>query len=157
MNDIQLSPHFKLSEFTASATANKLKIDNSPNKTQLANLKKLAKALEKVRSILGDKPIKITSGFRSAKLNDKTKGSSKTSAHSYGLAADFTCVSFGNATAIVAKLQAEGVVCDQIIDEKDIGHWVHFSPFYHDGQTRRNQYLRMRKVNGIPHYSDFKE
>ncbi len=45
--------------------------------------------LEKVRSHYGDKPIQITSGLRCQKYNDSLKGSSKTSKHLQGLAADF--------------------------------------------------------------------
>ena len=41
MKDLQLTEHFKLSEFTRSGTANKYHIDNTPNEEQIANLKAL--------------------------------------------------------------------------------------------------------------------
>ena len=36
---MQLSPHFKLAEFTRSATAQARHIDNTPNEGQIKNLK----------------------------------------------------------------------------------------------------------------------
>ncbi len=64
-----LTPHFSLKEMTASATANQLHIINCPNATQIARLKALCEhVLEPLRQHFG--AIRITSGFRSERLND---------------------------------------------------------------------------------------
>lgn len=85
---MQLSEHFSLQEFTRSGDATKFGIDNSPTTAHLENLKATAAFFEKVRALLGGEPIRITSGYRSPKLNDKV-GGTKTSAHPQGLAGDF--------------------------------------------------------------------
>ena len=53
----------------------------------------------------GNKPVLISSGYRSPKLN-KAIGGSSTSAHMSGLAADFSCPGFGTPLAICKELQA---------------------------------------------------
>ena len=64
-----LTPHFSLKEMTASATATQLHITNCPNATQIARLKALCEhVLEPLRQHFG--AIRITSGFRSVRLND---------------------------------------------------------------------------------------
>ncbi|MEB3286185.1 MAG: D-Ala-D-Ala carboxypeptidase family metallohydrolase [Vampirovibrionales bacterium] len=53
----------------------------------ISNLQKLAQSLETVRTRLGDRPIVITSGYRSVEHN-KTVGGAKNSYHLQGMAAD---------------------------------------------------------------------
>src|SRR5690625_2282506 len=91
---MKLPPHFRLSELTRSDTAAANNIDNSPSVEHLANLQRLAKTLENVRTVLGNNPVLISSGYRSPELN-RAVGGSSTSDHSKGLAADFTCPGFG--------------------------------------------------------------
>lgn len=87
MNDIQLSPHFKLSEFTRSSTATARHIDNSPSEEIVKNLKFLCEhILEPLRQHFNT-PIIIGSGYRCSKLNAAV-GGVKTSNHQYGYAAD---------------------------------------------------------------------
>lgn len=93
MKDIQLSPHFKLSEFTRSATASKYGIDNSLSETHpidaaiIDNLRKLCiHVLEPLRVAMGV-PITIGSGYRSTVLN-KLVGGVPHSMHLTGHAAD---------------------------------------------------------------------
>lgn len=84
---MELSKHFTLEEFTNSPTAVYKKIDNTPNKEQIENMKALClNVLEPIREKLG-KPVKVTSGFRCPKLNSLIGGSS-TSQHMEGKAAD---------------------------------------------------------------------
>lgn len=81
-----LTPHFSLKEMTASATATQLHIINSPNATQIARLKALCEhVLEPLRQHFG--AIRITSGFRSERLNDALCANSL-SQHTFGEAAD---------------------------------------------------------------------
>ena len=87
MKDIQLTPHFKLSEFTKSSTATVRHIDNTPNEEQIANLRYLCEQiLEPLRQHFNT-PVLISSGYRCPELN-KAVGGSKTSNHMFGYAAD---------------------------------------------------------------------
>ena len=84
-----LTPHFKLREFTKSATAKKHGIDNRPTPEVVENLKRLCQhTLEPLREKLG-LPIVITSGYRTKELNDIIVHASRKSQHMSGQAADF--------------------------------------------------------------------
>ena len=89
MNDIFLTPHFKLSEFTASATARSHGIKNEPAAEHVENLRALCvHTLEPLREALG-LPIIITSGYRTKQLNHLLVNHSVKSQHMNGQAADF--------------------------------------------------------------------
>ena len=89
MQNIYLSPHFELREFTESATARKHGIVNEPPTEAVENLKALCDhTLEPLRQALG-LPIVITSGYRSKALNDLITHHSTRSQHVAGCAADF--------------------------------------------------------------------
>ena len=88
-NDIQLSEHFSLSEFTKSITAERLGISNKPDYRQRLALQHLCReVLEPLRKHYG-KPIRITSGFRCEELN-KAVGGVGRSQHLFGEAADLS-------------------------------------------------------------------
>jgi zinc D-Ala-D-Ala carboxypeptidase len=122
----KLTEHFTLEEFTHSQTAARKNIPNAPafGSPERANLQRLADTMEKVRGILGDKPVLISSGYRSPKVNAAI-GGSKNSAHMRGLAADFTCPGFGDPLAICEKLRPHmaDLAIDQLIHEYVT--WVH--------------------------------
>ena len=89
MNDIQFTPHFKLSEFVSSETAEKQGIENNPSPEAVENLRLLSiHTLEPLREALG-LPIVITSGYRCKALNDLIAHHSQRSQHMKGRAADF--------------------------------------------------------------------
>ena len=89
MNNISLTPHFCLSEFTESPTARKHGIANVPPPEAIENLKRLcADTLEPLRDAL-QLPVVITSGYRTKALNDLLAHSSERSQHMEGQAADF--------------------------------------------------------------------
>ena len=121
-----LTPHFTLEELTDSQTAARKGIHNVPplGSPERANLQRTAETMEKVRAILGDKPILISSGYRSPKVNAAV-GGAKSSAHISGLAVDFSCPGFGTPLAICKQLEPHmgelGV--DQLIHEYNT--WVH--------------------------------
>jgi hypothetical protein len=80
--ETQLSPSFALAEFTASQTAARLGIDNTPPASVLPSLKHVAAMMDGVRTLVfKNAPIIITSGYRCKALNDQIPGSSPTSAH----------------------------------------------------------------------------
>ena len=120
---IKLSEHFTLEELTFSATAQRKQIDNKPPAEVLDNMKRLAAGLEEVRAVLGNKPMRINSGYRSPKLN-RAVGGARLSAHMAGYAADFVCPDFGSPLKIVKALAATGIQFDKLIQE---GTWVHIS------------------------------
>lgn len=82
---------FSISELTYSNTAKAKGIDNSPTQEHKENLSILIKELlDPIRAIYG-KPITISSGYRSNRLNSALSGSSSTSNHMIGCAADCVC------------------------------------------------------------------
>lgn len=86
-----MTKNFTLKELTKSATADRLGINNKPNKTVLANLEELAyKILQPIRDKYG-KPIIVTSGYRCPALN-RAVGGCPTSQHILGQAADIRTV-----------------------------------------------------------------
>lgn len=84
---MQLTKNFHLIEFLRSSTAARLSIDNTPTPAAQVNLHRLAKYLQGFRDFVGF-PIRITSGYRSPRLNSAV-GGVPTSDHMKGLAADF--------------------------------------------------------------------
>lgn len=121
---MQLSKHFTLDEFTHSQTAARLGLDNTAPAWAVPALRRTADGLESVRSLLGGKPIAVSSGYRSQSLN-KAIGSKPTSQHTTGQAVDFTCPAFGTPRDIVAALVGSGIQYDQCLLE--FSAWVHLS------------------------------
>ncbi len=121
---MQLSPNFGLAEMIRSDTAARRGLDNTPTPAVLAELQRTAELLEKVRTVLGMRPILISSGYRSPAVNAAVGGSA-TSAHCFGMAADFTCPEFGSPLEVCRELEtyAEMLGFDQLIHE--FGAWVH--------------------------------
>jgi len=122
----QLTQHFTLEEFTFSQTASRQGLDNTPTPAARTNLELLAETLERVRMLLGNQPILISSGYRSPSVNAACGGATN-SAHMSGLAADFTCPSFGSPLQICQRLEEylEALDVDQLIHEYD--GWVHLA------------------------------
>jgi zinc D-Ala-D-Ala carboxypeptidase len=143
---MKLSNHFNLSEMTFSQTAVRRGINNDPPDAVIQNLTALCeKVLEPLREAAGA-TIRISSGYRSEKLNAAVKGA-KNSQHVTGQAVDLTVhgLSVADTVALVRKLN---LPVDQVIDE--FSSWVHIS--YATG-ANRGQYLKARKVNGRTVYS----
>jgi hypothetical protein len=127
-----LTAHFSLDEFTISQTAARAGIDNTIPTELLPNIKRVAGALEIVRGVL-DVPVLISSGYRCPALNSLV-GGVPTSAHTRGLAADFTAPAFGTPLQVARKLVEEGIVWDQLIYE--FGTWVHLGLAITDDAAR---------------------
>jgi zinc D-Ala-D-Ala carboxypeptidase len=119
---MRLSENFSLEELTASETAARKGIDNTPSEEVINNLKRLAAALQEVRALLNHRAILVSSGYRSPELNQAVGGSA-TSDHCKGLAADFICPSYGTPNDIVRAIAASGLSFKQVIREFD--RWVH--------------------------------
>lgn len=119
----KLSAHFTLEELTLSQEALRKGLDNTPSPAITQNLTTVAQGLEKVRAVLDDHPISISSGYRSPAVNVAVGGSLK-SAHCQGFAADFTCDGFGTPLEICRAIMKSDIAYDQLIFE---GSWVHLS------------------------------
>jgi zinc D-Ala-D-Ala carboxypeptidase len=140
----QLSEHFTLDELVLSQVAARSGIDNTASKQIVQNLRELARVLEQVRTLLGDVPILISSGYRCPELNAAI-GGSKSSAHMKGLAADFTAPAFGTVLQVARKVAASDIAFDQVIHE--YGSWVHVG-LANSGEEPRLQRLSIFRNTG---------
>ena len=139
LSDIQLSEHFRLSEFTRSAVALRYDIDNTPDIEDIEALQCLCiHVLEPLRKKFG--VLKITSGYRSPMLNAKVKGA-RNSQHMKGQAADL----FVSSTEVARKYYdyiRNNLVYDQLLLEmktvRGVGHvhCLHVS-YNNEGENRR--------------------
>jgi len=150
---MQLSKHFKLSEFEKSSTATRLGIKNKAGSGEIKNLTDLCYAvLEPVRAKF-EKPIMVTSGYRSEELCVAIK-SSKTSQHTKGQAVDFEIAGVSNLQ--LAIWIENNCDFDQLIlefwkeDEGANSGWVHCS--YNEGRNRKQvlTYNGKEFKNGLP-------
>ncbi len=144
---MNLTEHFSLAELTASATAQRLGIDNHPGLEIISHLTQLAVQLERVRHALGDNPLIISSGYRCPELNQAV-GGARRSAHMEGWAVDFTCPGFGSPLQIVKALAATGLPFDTLIQE---GRWVHIS--FRPGARRKVLTAHFNPAGGKPTYT----
>ena len=121
--------YFKFSELTASATAERLAIDNTPPRAAQQMLTVLVEQLlDPIRRRYGA-PIIVTSGFRCPALNTAVGGVAN-SHHIIGCAADITTGSIErNRTlfALIIEMQAAHAIrFTQVIAEKGY-RWLHIS------------------------------
>jgi len=120
-----LTPHFTLEELTATQHRS---LDNTPNSSEINNLKRLAELLEEVKTLLDGKPIMVNSGFRSKAVNDAV-GSKDTSQHRVGCAADIRVPGL-TPDQVVKAIIGSPIAFDQIIREfatPEGGGWTHIS------------------------------
>ena len=126
---MKLGKYFNLEEFTNSHFARRLSIVNRPDFESLQNLKSLVKnILDPVREHF-QKPLIISSGYRSLQLN-RLIGSLDKSQHVKGQAADFHISSIGH-YEIIHWIQNH-LEFDQVILEfheqfKPESGWIHIS------------------------------
>jgi len=120
---MNLTEHFTLDELTSSEAAERNGWDNTPNETELANLKRLAAFLEEVKTALGGRPVMVNSAFRSKQVNDAV-GSKDTSQHRIGCAVDIRVPQL-TPDQVVKAIVAAGLEYDQLIREFD--RWTHVS------------------------------
>lgn len=151
---MKLSKYFILAELTPSLTAKRLGIKNDPTPEHLECLKLLStNVLDKVREHF-DKPIWVSSGYRSKALNDATPGSSPTSQHCLGEAADLD--QDGRGTGVSNKMVFDYIKdhleFDQLIWEFGTDanpDWVHVS---FSTKRKRKQVLKAVRVKGKTQY-----
>lgn len=142
---MKLSEHFTLEELTASKTAARQGIDNTPTKQARANLAALCEqVLEPLRIAWGD-AIVVTSGYRCPQLNAATGGKA-TSQHLNGQAADIYPLNGKNKEflELCRDLMEKGTIkFDQLINEypdaNGVPSWVHVS--HTTSRLNRAQYV----------------
>ncbi len=120
---MRLTRNFSLEQLIYSDTALRVGIDNTPDPEIVKNLRRLAKGLEQVQALTGF-PLEISSGYRCLELNRRV-GGAKTSQHTQGLAADFTCPRFGSPVDVIKAIRDADIHFDQCILE--YAKWVHIS------------------------------
>ena len=144
---MKLSPHFTLSEFTKSQTAERNGIDNTPDDAQIERMKILCEnVLEPVRDFFG-KSFSPSSGFRSEALCTKI-GSKITSQHAKGEAVDFEIPGLDNkdvAVWMIDNLQFDQLILEYYVPGEPNSGWIHVS---YKGEGNRNEVLTMTKGAG---------
>jgi hypothetical protein len=130
-----------------------LGLANVPGPVAQAWLGHLATVLEQVRTLCDNRPLVISSGFRSPDLN-RAVGGDRASAHLEGRAADFTVPGLSR-LEVCRRIMLAGVLpFDQLIFE---GTWVHLG-IARAGEPMRRQVLtaiftpgqKTRYVFGLP-------
>lgn len=128
---MQLSEHLTKEEFEFSETAARLGIKNSMTPAQVCAATDFAeKCFEPIRAILGGKPIRVNSGFRSEALNRVLPNASKTSQHMQANAVDISPK--GSLPENFKKLVESELEFDQLFIEgitaaNPQGSWIHCS------------------------------
>ena len=144
---MNLSKSFTLNELTKSQEATRLGIDNTPNEEHILNLKLLCEnILQPIRDFYG-MPLSVSSGYRSPELCEAI-GSSRTSQHTRGQAADFEIFSVPNkevADFVVKNLEYDQCILEFWNENEPNSGWIHCS-FNNAGN--RKQYLQAQKLNG---------
>ena len=157
---MKLTKNFSLEELIRSNTAERKGIDNSPTAEHIHNLVALC---ENILQPLRDRvkhSIRITSGYRSERLNTAIGGASRdgkpSSEHCYGKAADIKLVIDGeNRSEILYLAILEmGIPFRQMIWEfgtEDTPSWVHIS---FNKEDNKRQTLRAYKEGARTKYAN---
>ena len=138
-----LTNNFSLGEFLISQTAARHGIDMTPPRYVIDNLKSLCvTCLQPIRDA-AESPIIVTSGYRPPELNKKI-GGSKTSAHRFGRAVDFTVIGLTPYETCQLILTLD-LVYDQLIHE--FGRWVHLG--IAEDMPRHQNLTAIRDQSGV--------
>ena len=149
-NNVFLSPHFCLLEFTENATAKKHGIVNEAPPEAVENMKALCLGtLEPLREKMG-LPIIITSGFRTKALNDIIVHAARKSQHMNGEAADFYVASTGSATESRRELLIKAFRLIILEEDIDFDQLILYPSFIHVSYVRtgRKNRRKLTKANG---------
>tara|TARA_Y100001963_G_scaffold76935_1_gene106681 strand:- start:8378 stop:8848 length:471 start_codon:yes stop_codon:yes gene_type:complete len=150
---MKLSENFSLNEMTKSQTATRKGIDNTPSEEHKQNLKALCEnILQPIRDHY-KKPVRITSGYRSPDLCEAI-GSSKSSQHAKGQAADFEITGVDNfdlAIWISKTLKFDQLISEFYVEGDEDSGWVHCS---YKAEGNRKQCLTAYKDNGKTTYGN---
>lgn len=150
---MKLSKNLDLSEVTRSESAKRNGIDNLPTPQHLENLKKLAvNIFQPIRDHF-KVPIRISSGYRSEKLNRLLPGTSITSQHCSGEAVDIDMDGTKIKNKQIFDFIKDNLEFDQLIWEfgtNENPDWVHVS--YESTGKQRKQILKAVRQNNSTKY-----
>lgn len=161
MDDFKLSEHFTFFELTATSNSAMQEKNRELAATYVPSIKSLA--LNILEPIRGDRPLTVNCGFRSWELNSNTHGSSPTSQHPKGQAAD---ISRKDQTAeelfaeiekllVEKKIPFGQLILEQALRDYGLVKWVHVSlgaAFWKP--ERCGEVMKMvAGPNGIPQYT----
>jgi hypothetical protein len=152
----QLTEHFTLEELTITSHR---EFDNTPTAHEKCiidgkevivnayeNLPRLAKFLEELKIVLGNKPIMINSGFRSHDVNNSV-GSKDTSDHRRGCAADIRVPGM-TPDQVTRAIIASNLAYQQVIREFD--SWTHVAITTNEGDAPKKSKLIIDKAGTRP-------
>ena len=144
---MNLSKSFTLLELTQSQEAARTGLDNTPTTEHIKSLNLLcANILQPLRDKV-DRPIVISSGYRSVNLN-RLIGGSVFSQHTTGQAADFTIPSM-TVEEVISIIRELNLPVDQCINE--YGQWIHISHRHNRGQflaAKKKDHKTVYKILG---------
>lgn len=146
---MNLTAHFTLAELTASSTAQRLGLDNTPRPELVPRLIMVAEMLERIRARVGC-PVIVTSGYRAEPVNIAVGGATS-SDHTQGHAADIVAPEFGSATEVARLLSPLVSVLGigQLILEGVRGkQWVHVST--HVPERAINRVITITDAGVVP-------
>jgi hypothetical protein len=144
---MNLSAHVTLAEFENSPTATTHGINNKMSLSQIESAKLLCENVFEPLRIHLNRPIQISSGFRSLQVN-KMIGGASTSQHTKGEAMDLQ-ISSNGFNFIKDKLDFDQLIWEFGNDENP--SWVHVSY----SSKNRKQVLKATKKNGKTIYSNY--
>lgn len=155
---MKFTNNITLAEAVASPTAKALGIDNTPSAAVMSIMKDtVTNIFDKVRAALGDRPIAVTSFYRSPALN-KAIGGSETSQHCKGEAIDMDGDVYGSPSNLeIFNYIRHHLDFDQLIIEginKGKPAWIHCS---YRKSGNRKKITFMYKINGKTVYEPFNE
>lgn len=148
-----ISNNISYKEATKSSEAIKFGIKNKPSEEELSNMKDVAENIfEPLRKHFGNKPIYISSFFRSVELNKKISNSSSTSQHCLGMAMDIDADYFNNGITNldIFNYIKDNLEFDQLIKEfpiKGEPSWIHVS--YNKAGNRKKCMVSYHKNNRV--------
>ena len=149
---MKLSLNFSLKELTASQTAERKGINNTPTEEHIENLKLLCEnILQPTRDEWGI--ISVSSGYRSPELC-LAIGSSERSQHAKGQAADFECHRVDNKMLfewITNELDYDQAILEFYNGTPDSG-WIHVS--YNKDGNRKQKLRAFRNDAGKTQYEE---
>lgn len=132
-----MKQYFTIDELCASSKAKTFKIDNTPTNEIKSRLNELIDFLNPIREAWGS-AIKVTSGYRNAKVNKLVNGS-KTSAHMLGYAADLYPDNgkFDEFKVFIKNYLNDKLFDQCIIEKSGYSRWIHIGLYNNKHQQRK--------------------
>ena len=150
----RLTKHFRLSELVKTEVRALQELNRKQAEQHLPALQALAKLLEEVRDLLGDRPIVVHSGYRCPELNSRI-GGSPSSQHLKGEAADFHVVGMDLRDAF-DLIRRSSIPYGQVILEDGDGDgepsWIHLSlgpPWRTEARSRQALIFDGRRYESV--------